>query len=348
MSRKVLSLCVVILLLGALGLGGFVLMRHRQVEAESDQTTGQAKEQSTAGDKTAGGQSVHLSKEELQKAGIRAAVAQPTSGHPKFEVLAAVLPVQDLFDLTTAFRAAQVQLQRAQISEHASRLEYERLRELNADDKNASDKAVQAAEAIFRSDQATLRNEEQTLRLAEATNLQHWGPIVSRWISSDSPALQGVLAGRDLLLQVTLPDGGAPSRSVLVPIGERTTEAHLLSASTRVDPRFQKQSFLYEVPALPELVPGMNLSAFAMLANVSTGFLVPRNAVLHWQGRTWVYVETASTTFTRREVTLDTPVPTGWLVRHELSKGDHIVITGAQQLLSQEFRAQTGSEGDTD
>ena len=69
--------------------------------------------------------------------------------------------------------------------------------------------------------------------------------------------------------------------------------------------------------------------------------------MLRWQGKNWAYLETAPGTFLRKEVLLDTPVSNGWFIRQNLTLGDHVVITGARQLLSEEFRSQNQT-GDTD
>jgi hypothetical protein len=50
----------------------------------------------------------------------------------------------------------------------------------------------------------------------------------------------------------------------------------------------------------------------------------------------WAYVQTASNTFTRREVPLDRPHPDGWLVRGEWTQ--LVIVAGAQSLLSEELK----------
>ena len=94
----------------------------------------------------------------------------------------------------------------------------------------------------------------------------------------------------------------------------------------------------------------MNLAAFAPGGSRQTGVFLPREAVLWWQGKSWVYIETETGSFMRKEVSLDTPLSNGWLIQQGLTPGNHVVTTGAQQLLSQEFRSQTQvvGGGDTD
>jgi hypothetical protein len=48
--------------------------------------------------------------------------------------------------------------------------------------------------------------------------------------------------------------------------------------------------------------------------------------------------------FSRKAVVLEKPMPNGWLVSGEVKSGEKIVINGAQQLLSEELKAQTSEE----
>jgi biotin carboxyl carrier protein len=81
----------------------------------------------------------------------------------------------------------------------------------------------------------------------------------------------------------------------------------------------------------------------------SRGLFVPAPAVVQWEGLAWVYVETTGDRYAYARERVDTshPVPGGWLIPGgALNAGDAIVVRGAQQLLSEEFksRATTGDD----
>jgi hypothetical protein len=104
----------------------------------------------------------------------------------------------------------------------------------------------------------------------------------------------------------------------------------------------------------------------------SHGVFVPAAAVIQWEGLAWVYIEdhepearddsaghpvggsddhAGHTTYVRERVDTSHPVDGGWLVASQpddagLARGDLVVVRGAQQLLSEEFksRANTGDE----
>ncbi|MBI3882622.1 MAG: hypothetical protein HY301_21490 [Verrucomicrobia bacterium] len=68
------------------------------------------------------------------------------------------------------------------------------------------------------------------------------------------------------------------------------------------------------------------------------GVLVPREAVVRFNGLAWAYVKTGDGTFTRREVESEQLVEGGWFTTHNFKAGDEVVTTGAQQLLSEELK----------
>ena len=61
---------------------------------------------------------------------------------------------------------------------------------------------------------------------------------------------------------------------------------------------------------------------------------------VQWEGLLWAYVERAPGQFSRVRIPTSTPLPQGWAVRGSIAPGDRVVTVGAEQLLSEEFRAQ--------
>ena len=117
--------------------------------------------------------------------------------------------------------------------------------------------------------------------------------------------------------------------------------------------------FLYRVSeAWPGARPGLPLVATIPdpRTNIS-GVFVPTEAVVQWEGLTWAYVQRTASAgtpgpahfYVRTRVDSSRRVDGGWLVVRSagaLGPGDVVVVRGAQQLLSEEFRAriQVGEE----
>jgi pyruvate/2-oxoglutarate dehydrogenase complex dihydrolipoamide acyltransferase (E2) component len=152
--------------------------------------------------------------------------------------------------------------------------------------------------------------------------------------------------------------------------------AHLVGPAADADSLTHLPMYLYRAPrGWPGAAPGTPVTvAIASGGAPSRGLFVPAAAVVQWEGLAWVYVEeqddnaqrdgaspavtgssvpAGRTTFVRRRVDTDHPVDGGWLVASQsddagLARGDAVVVRGAQQLLSEEFksRATTGDEDD--
>jgi hypothetical protein len=73
------------------------------------------------------------------------------------------------------------------------------------------------------------------------------------------------------------------------------------------------------------------------------GVIVPRESVIRHEGEAFVYVQTGGEKFERKEIELEHPLSKGWFVG-QLKPGTKLVITGAQQLLSEELKGEGGGE----
>lgn len=68
------------------------------------------------------------------------------------------------------------------------------------------------------------------------------------------------------------------------------------------------------------------------------GVLIPRSAIVWLDGGPFVYVQEEEDHFAREEVLNYIPVKGGWFVSEKFKQGERIVVSGAQMLLSTEFR----------
>lgn len=189
-----------------------------------------------------------------------------------------------------------------------------------------------------------------TVLLSELAARQGWGDVITRWIIDGPPSFSRILEQKDVLLQISLPASGAnaPGTTFIETLDGKTRAAKFLSAFPRVDPRLQTPSFLYETPSRPDFVSGMTLGVLLPSGPLVRGISVPSKAIIWLQGKAWAYVQTAQGKFLRREVSTQVPIEGGWLATEGFSAGDKIVVTGAQQLLSEEFRSQTHVIGEED
>ena len=229
----------------------------------------------------------------------------------------------------------------ARATAEASQKELERLKVLTVQN-NASVRSVQAAEAAGLRDQAAAELARQHLLAA-------WGKAIAD--RADLLALVQSLASAELaLVRIDLPAGeilkAPPVGARLLALADESSlaVAEYVGQAPVVDAQMQGQGFLFLVkPSQSRFVPGAAVTGFLQLSGeTQTGVVVPRNAVLRFNGTTWVYLQTGGETFQRAEVGLERPLEKGWFVRQGFKTGDKVVVVGAQQLLSEELKGQLG------
>jgi multidrug efflux pump subunit AcrA (membrane-fusion protein) len=150
------------------------------------------------------------------------------------------------------------------------------------------------------------------------------------------------------LLRVAWTDGGRePPRSLSVtPVGgSARVMAKIVGPSPEVDPVTRRAAYLYRADhAWPGAAPGspilVHVPGKALESTSMKDVLVPDRAVVQWEGLAWVYLQRAALQFQRVRVPTDRPAAGGWLAGGNLAPGDTVVVAGAQELLSEEFRAR--------
>lgn len=100
-----------------------------------------------------------------------------------------------------------------------------------------------------------------------------------------------------------------------------------------LDAATQKISGIVTAPLAPHFSGGVG-------GNHVAGALVPDADVVWLDGKAWVYARRGSEQFIRKEIATDRLAENVWGVEKNVSPGEHVVTQGAQQLLSEEFRAQ--------
>lgn len=326
----------------ALGLGaGIAVTQLRHNPTDSPGKSAETKEEEPPEDFV-----VRLEKEKWHALALDRAEPEKASLPPHRTAYGRVLDPLPLLTLDEELSSAEAALA-------VTRAENERLQKLLASGENTSRKNAEAAQAQFRADEIKLKGLQRRAQL-------EWGALAPVNDPEQRGRFVDALAhGEKSLVRVDLLPGDAltetPIHARMLILGRESipVETHSLCAASAVDPKTQAQGFhlLVDHPPFP-LRPGMALSAWLQLpGNARPGFLLPRSAVLRHDGRTWVYVQEEEEKFVRKPVTLDTPMDDdrGWFVS-ETAGGIHaedlLVLTGAQSLLSEELKAQGGSEPD--
>lgn len=276
-----------------------------------------------------------------KRADIAVAPVRTATRYGEVEALAAVLPPQELIDLRNAYVTARTQVERTRAAAQASRREYERLKSLHGDEFNVSTKVLEAAQAQWQADEAAARGAAEALAAAERGARQKWGGVLAAAVAGDTASFERLAVGREVLLRIAAPSGAAlpkpPATARVAASDGRLRTATLVSPSPQADPRIQGPTFFYAAPS-DGLLPGTTLTAYLPIGAEKTGAIVPADAVVWWQGKSWFYAQSASDRFARRELAGAQPVDEGWFVPGMPPR--KVVVRGAQTLLSEELRGQ--------
>ena len=138
------------------------------------------------------------------------------------------------------------------------------------------------------------------------------------------------------------PYAGRPSeRVLLLPESGSAVEATLIGPAPEADPLTRQPAYLYRSRARwSGAVPGTPVTASLRQGTKFKGVLIPDDAVVQWEGLAWAYVRRGTGEYARVRVPTERPAAGGWVAGPPLSAGDSVVVTGVQELLSEEFRAR--------
>lgn len=324
-----------ILLGAALGGGGVWLAKRGGADKPGDEkpaaeksTTEESDKASVAHDEE--GNAVITMSDELQgDAGI--VVANPDAAQlaPEVKGYGRVLD-------PTPLGALMSELASARAAYAASSNELARLNML-AGQGNASARALQTAEAAALRDQLAVQSANERLSLS-------WGAAVAE--QKDLPGFIGSLTAREkVLVRIDLSAGenlpALPTGARLVTLSGSSVAAEFLGEASAVDPQTQGRGFIFIAKtATAQLMPGEAVIGYLKLPGEPlAGAIIPRAAIVRTEGKGWVYVlGKTGETFTRKEISLDHATDAGWFVTNGITAGDHVVVTGAQTLLSVEFK----------
>ncbi len=309
---------------------------------------------------------VSLSAVTQQNSGITTAKLTSSSFAGMLKSTGTVIAIDSLIEAKANYLRAKSEIALARAASGTNLQQYQRLKTLNDDDKNVSDKVVQDALAMINADKAkTTAAELQLSNLQNAVKLQ-WGETLSSVVFGDklAPHLANLLTRKNVLLQVSLPPE-SPMPAIgstlnLSPLNSSNiVTAHYVSPAALSDATGYGKTFYYSANA-EQLRIGMRItveSAFSATAS-NSGVVIPNQAIVWFGGKPWAYFKqgknkAGDNQFARKPISADTEVAGGWFnknltqgLNQGLNSDSEVVVSGAQLLLSEEFKNQIKNEND--
>ena len=285
---------------------------------------------------------ITLDEETQKKIGIVTTRLTTANTTEELQAFGNVIDVKELADFANQYAASRAQQEQALAKAAYDERELQRLRTLNADNKNVSDRAVQEVAATVAADHGQAAAANAAMQGTTAAVVQRFGTTIANALANRTALYQNLVGMREVLVELAMPGGIAAPQSVRINVGpppaaasgagntatsgSTVVAATLLSTAPRVDPKLQGRTFFYLAPGA-RLSAGMNVAALIPTSRGISRVVVPPDAVVSWEGRSWVYVRRAPTKFARIDA-------------GAVKAGDEVVTTGAQQLLSEEMRSQ--------
>lgn len=297
---------------------------------------------------------IHLPLATQQNSGIKTTQIKPMLFQGEIKSFGHVVSIDSLIEAKTHFLSLKANASLAQANNQKNVQQYQRLKTLNDDDKNVSDRAVQEALALVNADNANLKSYELQLKnLKNSVQLQ-WGESLSKLIfDSKLPNhLTSLLNRKNVLIQVSLPlstaNPAAGSSINIAPLNDSDVpiRAIYVSPAPKADTNGFGKTFYYSAPA-DQLRVGMRVSVELGDAKSSAvdGVIIPSNAVVWYAGTPWAYFKQGKDEFVRKPIATDNEVDAGWFNKN-LSAESEVVVQGAQLLLSEEFKYLIKNEND--
>ena len=296
---------------------------------------------------------VTLSGEAQKTSGIATETLKSATHQSEQVSYGTVIGIEPLTDLRARYLTARADAGGIRASIVNTQQDYQRLQVLNRDNRNVSDRAVQAAEAAWKSDEARLAAAETQAAGIRDSLRQQWGETLANWaVGEAGGALGTLLSHEEVLVQITLAgDDLQPEKLAtiqLVPAGAhgKPVTATYVSPSPQTDSTIQGRTYFFRAPA-HDLRAGMRVEAHIHVqGKPSDGIVVPDAAVVWYAGKAWAYRKDGEDHFVRTLVNTSQESGDGWFNAAGFKAGDAVVTSGAQLLLSEEFKYQIKNENE--
>ena len=270
---------------------------------------------------------VTLDAQAQTRLGLRTVTLKSERRSAQIDAFAKVLDPGPLAQLET-------DLETAEAAAAASSAEARRTKALNASGVAVSSKDAEVAESQARSDA------QHVLILRERVGLE-WGPGLQHMSDERRRVLIKSLSdGQAALVHIDSPnnEGQDKARSVEIDIGDGQAHGELLGAARAAEPRLQSSGLIAVVRGKSAILlsNGLIQSAHINTPSSAPGVMIPRTAVIRFNGSDWVYVRRGPQGFERRRLDSPTPGEAGLFVTKGFSPGDELVVQGAAELFGAE------------
>ncbi len=295
-----------------------------------------------------------LSKGVQQEEGIQAALLKKEKVYRQLREPGVVLSPHDLTTMRIRYQQESALMKKQKAQLFVSQKEYDRISKLYKN-QQTSQKIFEAERAQWIADQSDYEEARLSLRAMTDSIRQEWGAVITKWVTNGSPKLDKVINQDSWLVLITPSENVSanfnPPAKITIKVSKlRQSAARYISKSPKIDQRIQKRGYFYLTEGNSnELAPDMNVIARIPTRESYSGVFIPDSSVVWAQGLPWIYVQTGPEKFMRKSISTAYSFGNGWVAKKNITKNDHVVVSGAQYLLSQEMLSKMPvQQGDGD
>lgn len=301
---------------------------------------------------TAAQQLITLDKTAQLNSGLKTVRVKLINYRPELLSYGMTLSIEPLLSAQNQYLTAQAQQSGASAKATFNQNNLTRLNYLHKEGIVAG-RVLQEQQSTLQVDKAALDSSHYLSQQIINNTRLVWGSVLTDWMIKGSPAFTDLIQQRVSLLKITFPADSEINNALnaifVAPSGhrEQAIVARLISAAPQTDSFSQGQQYFYQVPASAPIKAGMRVSAWLPTRqHAETGVIIPESALIWHLGQALVFVKVAEQQFSHRPISAYHKIAGGYFVSSTIKAGEEIVSSGAQMLLSQEFKGQIPSEDD--
>lgn len=299
-------------------------------------------------------EALNLDRQTQKRAGLKTIVLASVRYQPEDTAYGRAISIQPLLDLRNRYFSAAAADASAKARLTLARQSNKRLNNLYRNDI-ISKRALQEQQSQLTTKRVQVQAQQFQMQSIHDEAVVNWGSqLAALFLSDNADSLAPILSGQKNIIQITLPADKTLSkdtRQILIsPTGNKSQSgpAERLSKAPQTDDFMQGESYFF-LTEHPGVRAGSRISAWIpVMQQTETGILIPKSALIWHLGQAFVYVKTGANRFNRRRISHFITANDGYFCRDTLAPGTEIVTTGAQLLLSEEFRSQIPEEDDHD
>lgn len=298
---------------------------------------------------------VQLADESLEYAGLMTTPLMLSFYQPEAYARVEVVDIQELLTLRSQLHQLKTQLELATVRQQNQQQERNRLKNLAEQTGRVANKEVQHAEALVVQLQAERASIKVQVEDHQTLIKQRWAMPIADWIMAQQSAeWSALLARQKHLLKVSAVD----LQSTILDVAtiqiakfqaDESVAAQYVAPVLTAGPQMLGEASYY-LTQLQPLRSGQRLEAWVPQSkSAAEGLLIPASAIVWYAGDPWCYIALEDNLFKRVSLESSQDTPSGRFVEvGALQADDELVISGAQTLLSEEFKWQIVDEDDDD